>query len=286
MASSAVQSASTVAGLATGTSGLSGADSSDMLQTVLAAILSGVRDIFQRRQQLDLWLIGALDSLAMTEDALDNGLPAALALVCSSPGPDDLAPPDAELQLVDGSSVDEGVSLRVGGAFYLSADPDDEGMPVEVEIDAPPEGGDVSIMIRGGGGLLCGLLSTELYVDGEPLRLDPSVADSLEATLDIRAWPEDQGDDAEVDALADDDEERLPQAVEVALRFSLPAAVMAELLEAQELTFWAGDVAAAELRPADSDVASQLREAIVGPEEVEEPELPDEVIEQLQNSEP
>lgn len=43
---------------------------------------------------MNQWIIATLEPLAYADHALNVSIPAALDLVCSSPGPDDLAPQD------------------------------------------------------------------------------------------------------------------------------------------------------------------------------------------------
>lgn len=279
MVQTAAQGASTIANAANSGSERSGIDSQGTLQTILAAILTGVREIFQERQRMEQWILATLEPLAYADHALTVGIPAALDLVCSSPGPDDLAPPGAELQLPSEESDDDVIRLFVGGELAMSADDIDNSVPVEAVIEASPTS-DASLTIRGGGGLLCALFASELYVDGEPLRLTQEEAEGLEPTLQVRMWPEEQ----EVDESESDlDGDELP-AVEVSLRFSLPLEVLAELISAEELTFWMGDIAAIELNPATSETATQLYEHLVGADEAEELEIPQEILEQLEGT--
>ena len=279
MVQTATQAASTVANAASSGSERSGIDSQGTLQTILSAILTGVREIFQERQRMNQWIIATLEPLAYADHALNVSIPAALDLVCSSPGPDDLAPPGSELQLPMEESDDDVIRLFVGGDLAMSADDVDNRVPVEAVIEASPTS-DASLTIRGGGGLLCALFSSELYVDGEPLQLTQEEAGALEPTLEVRMWPE----ESEVEeSVLDQDDDELPS-VEVTLQFSLPVEVLVALIEAEELTFWRGDIAVIEINPATSETTAQLYEHLVGPEESEETEIPPELIEQLNRS--
>lgn len=279
MVQTAVQGASTIANAASSGSESSGIDAQGTLQTILAAILTGVREIFQERQRMERWILATLEPLAYADHALTVGIPAALNLVCASPGPDDLAPPGAELQLPSEEEGDDVIRLFVGGDLAMSADDIDHTVPVEAVIEAAPDA-DVSLTIRGGGGLLCALFASELYVDGEPLRLTQEESEALEPTFEVRMWPE----ESELDeSVADEDSEELP-AVVVTLQFWLPVEVLVELISAEELTFWMGDIATIELNPATSETAAQLYEYLVGPDENDENELPPELIEQLNRS--
>jgi hypothetical protein len=278
MVQTAAQSASTIAEAANSGSERSGIDAQGTLQTILAAILTGVREIFQEQQRMEQWVLATLEPIAYADHALNVGIPAAIDLLCASPGPDDLAPPGAEITYLYEADEDELVRLVVGGDLAPSADDVDNTVAVEAVIEASPTSEDAVMTIRGGGALFCAILASELYVDGEPLRLESDAAESLDADLQVRLWPE----DAEIHEPGSTlESEELPN-VEVTLQFTLPVEVLAELLTAEELTFWMGDIAAVELYPAISETAAQLREHLVGPEEPDEPEIPQEIIEQLE----
>lgn len=124
MVQSTVQNAATVAQAASGA--VTGLGSEGTLQTILAAVLTGVRDIFEQRQRIDLWLLATIESVGIAEEAVGYGLPAALELICVSPPPGDLPPPGA-------------VSLTLPGAATVEwpAADDDASEEAGVEAEAP-----------------------------------------------------------------------------------------------------------------------------------------------------
>ncbi len=270
-AQSALRAVSTVQQVSNATQGSGGSSSSssllstisleDTLQAVLAAILNGVSEVFEERQRFYQALAITMDELALTQQAGNYGLPMAIQMICTTPGPDDLPQPGPEVELPD-EEMDDIALFRATGEI------DENSGLVSVEIAARPAEAEewATVTIRGGGWLLCALFESELHVDGELLRLDGSL-ESLEPTLDVAVWPDDP------------EAVELPTAVEVTMSFSLPLEVVAELLEAEELTFWIDDEAL-DLYPADSEPAQQLLDYLFMPSP-EETELPEEILEQL-----
>lgn len=301
MVQSTIQNASTVAQAAGGA--VTGADSQGTLQTILAAVLTGVRDIFEHRQRTDQWLLATIESVGIAEEAAGYGLPAALELICVSPPPGDLPPPglvslrlpgadpvewpavsddapvaeaeatDAAPEEPEAEATEEEVTAVLQASGELAVG--ELAFPLAVTIEVAPEE-PARVTIRGGGAVLCALFDAELHVDGVPLRLDPEI--DLAAAIDVRTWPpDDEGGEAAPEA-GEGEELR---AIEVEIGLSLPQETLVELLDAGELAVTIGEEVALSIAPAESEAARRLRDHLAGPPLDAEPELPEDLMNRL-----
>jgi hypothetical protein len=237
----AAQMASQVGSATAGTSG--GLDAG-VLRTALSALLSGINELLQPQREFWLSLAAVIDDLALTDQAANQGIPAAVVLICRMPGPVELLETEPE----------EPRGEDVEAPWVLAGQLGELGLPLRLEIEVGLEASVVTL--RGGGWLLCGLTEAHLEVDGYPLELGD--AEQIEPELLLRVWPEDFEESGEP-----------PRAIEVSFRMRLSNEVLIAAFEAERFTLWLGD-APIDLYPEDAEVSAPILAALRGPEVEEE----------------
>jgi hypothetical protein len=218
------QTAARAASQATGVGALLESEGREgVLEMLLAGLLGGVAELLQPQRDFWLGLAATIDELELTDQALVHGLPAAVLLLCATPGPEDLRAEGVSFEGALGTDGREVAHLFASGLLGERA------LPLEVDVETREDAS--TVRLRGGGWLLCGLSEGDLEVDGEPLDLGDH--DRLAPDLDVRVWPEPTGDVA-ADSVT-------PEAVEVVLTLELDHEVLLPIVAAAHLTVWLAD---------------------------------------------
>lgn len=274
-----------------------GADEEGTLEVAMTLVTTIVNDIFRTRQRLGAALAATLIQLDLEAVLMEQGEAAALALLCSAPAPADIPPngvsfrlgqeplePPGDLVIEPTGSIEPAEPVEPGAEpaepvepaeaealdepapdageeeeeilFVATGELTDELHPVTLEISA--EADDLlRVRVRGGGWLLCALFEADLDVDGA--QWDLPLHPELTPTLDVSAWtPEEVGLDPEETA-------EVLGAVEVVFTSPLPTDAVIELLTADQLLFWVGDIPI-ELYPLESAETQRFVSYLLGEE--------------------
>lgn len=219
-----VQTTAQAASSATGVGGLLDAEggSEGALEMILAGLLGGVTELLQPQRDFWLGVAATIDQLEMTDQAIQYGISAAIMALCSAEGPDDFAPEGSTFEVLDQDDAE-------AAQFVASGRLGEHTWPLEVTIVTTEA--DSTVTLRGGGWLLCGLAEVDLLLDSEPLELGDQ--EILAPDLDVRIWPDPDGDEA-TDSVD-------PSAVEVTLTVTLEHEILRSIIEAELMTVFLAD---------------------------------------------